>query len=177
MRTRGGLGALGILLVLGLAAPGGRGAGAAAPPATGPQEVTVLGVFLDPRTEVPTIVLQGKQDKRAFAMVIGPAEATGIALPLQNVTPPRPLTHDLFLTLFGRLNVRVTKAVITDLRENTYYATLHLVANGAPMELDSRPSDAIALAIRAKAPVYVEPRVFDKAPPLPAGPGASGPRI
>ena len=79
------------------------------------------------------------------------------------MTPPRPLTHDLFLTLFGRLHVTVTKAVITDLRDNTYYATLFLSANGTALELDSRPSDAIALAIRAKVPVLVEERVFDKA--------------
>jgi bifunctional DNase/RNase len=106
-------------------------------------------------------------------MVIGPAEATGIAVPLQGLTPPRPLTHDLFLTLFGRLNVQVTRVVITDLRDDVYYATLQLTAGGTTLTLDSRPSDAIALAIRAKVPVLVEDRVFDKA----GGPGAAGPRI
>ena len=108
-------------------------------------------------------------------MAIGPAEATGIAFPLQKLTPPRPLTHDLFLTLFGRLHVTVTKAVITDLRDSTYYATLFLSANGTTLELDSRPSDAIALAVRAKAPIFAEDRVFEKAELL--GPAPSSPRI
>ena len=172
-------GRLGFLLIVAVALVGARDRGTTAPPppATGPQEVTVVGLLVDERTNAPTIVLQGKRDKRSFAMVIGPAEATGIAFPLQNLTPPRPLTHDLFLTLFGRLHVTLTKAVITDLRDNTYYATLYLSANGATMELDSRPSDAIALAIRAKAPVFAEERVFEKAEQIPGAPSGSGPRI
>jgi bifunctional DNase/RNase len=170
------LGWLGFLLVIAVALVAARDRGAtAAPSTTGPQEVAVMGLLVDERTNAPTIVLQGKRDKRTFAMTIGPAEATGIAFPLQNMTPPRPLTHDLFLTLFGRLHVTVTKAVITDLRDNTYYATLYLTANGGAMELDSRPSDAIALAIRAKAPVFAEDRVFDKAEQ--SAPSSSGPRI
>jgi uncharacterized protein len=154
-----------------------RGATTPAPSATGPQEVTVVGLLVDERTQAPTIVLQGKRDKRSFAMVIGSAEATGIAFPLQNLTPPRPLTHDLFLTLFGRLHVTMTKAVITDLRDDTYFATLYLSDNGTAMELDSRPSDAIALAIRAKAPIFAEDRVFEKAERAPGAPTGSSPRI
>jgi bifunctional DNase/RNase len=149
---------------------------AAAPPTpktTGPQEVEVVAVAMDPRTQAPTVLLEGKRDKRRLAMVIGVAEATGIAVPLQGVTPPRPLTHDLFLTLFGRLHVQVTRVVITDLREDVYYATLQLTAPGTTLTLDARPSDAIALAIRAKVPVLVEDRVFDKAGTL----AAPGPRI
>jgi bifunctional DNase/RNase len=133
-----------------------------APRANGLQEAEVVGVVLDPRTQAPVVLLQGKRDRRQLAMAIGPAEATGIAVPLHGVTPPRPLTHDLFLTLFGRLKVTVTRVVITDLRDDIYYATLHLNGGGGEMTLDSRPSDAIALAIRAKAPVWVEDRVFDK---------------
>jgi bifunctional DNase/RNase len=139
--------------------------------------VSVLGLAIDARSHQPTIVLQGKRDKRSFAMVIGPAEATGIVLPLEKVTPPRPLTHDLFLTLFGRLHVRLVKAVITDLRDDTYFATLVLSVNGATMEVDSRPSDAIALAIRANAPVFAEERVFEKAERLPSESPAPGSRI
>jgi len=138
---------------------------AAAPAPTrpgGPQEAQVLAVALDPRTGTPTVVLQGKRDGRRLAMTIGPAEATGIAVPLRGVTPPRPLTHDLFLTVFGRLNVSVDRVVIHDLRDGIYYATVHLRGGNGAMELDARPSDAIALAIRAKAPVLVEDRVFDK---------------
>ena len=167
---------LGFLLIVSSALILAQDGGAPAQ-SSGPQEVTVIGLLLDEQTQQPTIVLQGKRDRRAFAMVIGPAEATGIAFPLQKVTPPRPLTHDLFLTVFGRLNVTVTKAVITDLRDNTFFATLYLSANGSALELDSRPSDAIALAIRAKAPVYAEDRVFDRAERVPGAPSGSGPRI
>ena len=148
-------------------------ADAPAPKAGGPQEVEVVAVAMDPRTQTPTVVLEGKRDKRHLSMVIGMAEATGIAVPLQGVTPPRPLTHDLFLTLFGRLNVQVTRVVITDLRDDIYYATVQLSAPGTSFTLDSRPSDAIALAVRAKVPVLVEDRVFDKA----AAGGPPGPRI
>jgi bifunctional DNase/RNase len=96
-------------------------------------------------------------------MVIGLAEMNGIAVPLNGVTPPRPLTHDLFLSLFGRLKVTLNRVVINDLRDDIYYATLHLTSASGEMTLDSRPSDAIALAVRAKVPVLVEDRVFDKA--------------
>src|SRR5262249_28178639 len=166
-----------ILLVAGLALGGPRAHGAAPPATASPQEVTVMGVFVDTQTGEPMVLLQGKRDRKSFAMVIGPAEATGIAVHLQNVTPPRPLTHDLFLTLFGRLNVKVEKAVITDLRDNTYFAIVYLTANGSAIELDSRPSDAIALAIRAKAPVYAEDRGVDKAGRLPAAPTPGDSRI
>jgi bifunctional DNase/RNase len=108
-------------------------------------------------------MLQGKRDKRSVALAIGLAEATGIAVPLQGVTPPRPLTHDLFLTLFGRLKVSLTRVVITDLRDDIFYAIIYLNAGGPEFQLDARPSDAIALAIRAKVPVLVEERVFEKA--------------
>jgi len=171
------LGWIGFLLIVSVGLLGAADQGAPPPPAAGPQEVSVVGLLVDEQTQQPTIVLQGKRDKRAFAMVIGTAEATGIAFPLQKLTPPRPLTHDLFLTLFGRLNVTITKAVITDLRDNTYYATLFLSANGTALELDSRPSDAIALAIRAKAPLFAEDRVFDKTERLPSGSSGSGSRI
>ena len=161
-----------VTFVLARAAGARDGSAPTAPSVTGPQEVEVLAVALDPRTQTPAVVLEGKRDKRHLVMVIGPAEATGIAVPLQGVTPPRPLTHDLFLTLFGRLNVQITRVVITDLRDNIYYATLQVAAPGTTFTLDARPSDAIALAVRAKVPVLVEDRVFDK-----AGPGVSGPRI
>jgi uncharacterized protein len=170
-------GLLGLLVIVSVGLLGAPDRVAPAPPSAGPQEVAIVGLLLDEQTQQPTLVLQGKRDRRTFAMVIGPAEAAGIAFPLQKVTPPRPLTHDLFLTLFGRLQVTVTKAVINDLRDNTFYATLFLSVNGTVLELDSRPSDAIALAIRAKAPILVEDRVFDRAGRVPGAPSGSGPRI
>ena len=141
------------------------------------QEAAVVAVVVDPSTHQPVIVLEGKRDHRQLTMAIGMAEATGIAIPLQGVTPPRPLTHDLFLTMFGRLKVSLDRVVIHDFRDNTYFATVHLTVAGTPMTLDSRPSDGIALAIRAKAPVLVEDRVFERGATTPAAPGSRKPAI
>jgi hypothetical protein len=116
----------------------------------------------DARTQQPVVVMEGKRDRRQLLMAIGPAEATSIAVPLQGVVPVRPLTHDLFLTLFGQLQITLTRVVITDFRDGIYYASVQVQAGGHPIQLDARPSDAIALAIRAKVPVLVETQVFDK---------------
>src|SRR3990172_3766702 len=115
------------LLVMGLLTGTGEKepSPAPAPKATGPQEAEVIGVVLDQRTQQPVVVLQGKRDKRQFAMAIGIAEANGIAIPLQGVTPPRPLTHDLFLTLFGRLKVSLMRVVITDFKDDIFYAVVY----------------------------------------------------
>jgi len=160
---------LGVIALLSLAL-----AGAAGPPGgaasgqsgvTGPQEVEVVAAYIDPGAQAPVVILRGKRDQRVFRMVIGPAELGAIAIPLNGMTPPRPLTHDLFLTLFGRLKVALVRVVITDLRDDIYYATVVFIANGSEFSLDARPSDAIALAIRAKVPVLVEDRVFEKGGP------------
>jgi hypothetical protein len=167
MRTSGRIGVMAVLTVL-LTSVAGPAPGArdqsekAASGPDGPQEADVVAVALDPRTQAPAIVLQGKRDKRNLVMSIDPTQMMAIAIPLNGVTPPRPLTHDLFLTLFGRLKVTLTRVVITDMRDDIFYATVHLTGSGGEMVLDSRPSDAIALAIRAKVPVLVEGRVFDK---------------
>jgi len=162
------IGVIGLLVVVVLAVPhrayvAPDRAEVAPPKPTGAQEVEVVAVMVDQNTQQPTVLLQGKRDKRSVALAIGLAEATGIAVPLQGVTPPRPLTHDLFLTLFSRLKVSLTRVVITDLRDDIFYATVYLSSGGPELQLDARPSDAIALAIRAKVPVLVEERVFEKA--------------
>jgi uncharacterized protein len=168
MNTSVGIGVVGLLIVAVLGVPERAFLApdrpeVAPPKPTGAQEVEVVAVMVDQNTQQPTVLLQGKRDKRSVALAIGLAEATGIAVPLQGVTPPRPLTHDLFLTLFGRLKVTLTRVVITDLRDDIFYAIVYLNAGGPELQLDARPSDAIALAIRAKVPVLVEERVFDKA--------------
>lgn len=170
MSASGRIGVIGLIVVALTQTAGARErAESPAPSATGPQEVSVVAVVQDQRTQLPTVVLEGKRDKRHLLMVIGLAEATSIAVPLQGVTPPRPFTHDLFLTLFGRLNVTLNRVVINDLRDGIYYATVYLTGGGGPLSLDARPSDAIALAIRAKVPVLVEDRVFDKSEHQPSG--------
>ncbi len=161
MSTNGRVGTIALLawLVAGTMGIGGQ----TDPPAPKPstmQEVELVGLSLD--NQVPSLLLKGKRDKRTVQILIGPAELLSIAVPLEGITPPRPLTHDLFLTLFGRLNVSLSRVVITDLRDDVYYASLHLTSAGTEIVLDARPSDAIALAVRAKTPVLVEDRVFDK---------------
>jgi len=140
-------------------------------------EMKVKTVVIDPNAQSPVVVLEGVAAKEFLPIWIDIPEARAISLEIEQVKTPRPLTHDLFLTLFGRLKVSVTKVVITDLRNHTYYATVYLTAGGTPMEIDSRPSDAIALAIRAKVPVFAEERVFEKSERVPGGPSGPGDRI
>ncbi|MFQ5801778.1 MAG: bifunctional nuclease family protein [Candidatus Methylomirabilales bacterium] len=128
------------------------------------QEMEVLGVTADGRGQ-PRILLRSKSDKRGLTMVIGQFEAVGIALPLEGVTPPRPYTHDLILDLLGRFDVTMARVVITELKENTYYATLVLEVEGREVLVDSRPSDAVALALRTGAPILATETVLEVQPP------------
>ncbi len=162
-RPSGRMMGLGLVLLALTLAPGSSAQtqGSAVKPGN-VHEVEIMAVYLDSVAQAPKVVLERKHDRRRFEMVIGLAEMNGIAIPLNGVTPPRPLTHDLFLTLFGRLNVTLSRVVITDLRDDIYYAVLHFTGTAGELTLDSRPSDAIALAIRAKVPVFVDDRVFEK---------------
>ncbi len=109
------------------------------------------------------VILKEKDAERFLPIWIGPAEADAIAIKLQGVTPPRPLTHDLLYTSISTLGAMVHSIVVNDLQNDTFYARLILNINGEQMELDSRPSDAMAIAIRAEAPIYVEESVLDRA--------------
>ena len=153
-----------VSLALLLTALGLSSARAAAPqPAAGPlYEMEVMGVAPDPASGSPLIYLRAKQDKRELSMFIGPFEAQGIILPLQEVRPPRPYTHDLMLEALHRLKAKVKQVVITELRDNTYYATLLLEAQGQEITLDSRPSDAIALGVATSVPIFVEEHVLEE---------------
>lgn len=167
------LGLLGMIALTTLGAQGTAEKAAPAPGGGGPQEAEVTGVLVDPQSRQPLVVLQGKRDKRTLILTIGHFEANGIALPLQGVTPPRPLTHDLILALLTEVKTSLSRIVITDLRSDIYYAVLYLDAGGHVLKVDSRPSDAIALALRAKVPILVEDRVFEKAERLNPKPGPS----
>lgn len=148
----------------------GRPAGGQPPPAAPPagaktHRMEVLGVAADPATGQPMVILRSLEDRRELTMFIGPFEAQGIAFPLQGVRLPRPYTHDLIGAILRRLDTQVEKVVITDLRDNTYFATLTLRSQGRAIELDSRPSDAIAIALREKVPILAEERVLQAAGP------------
>lgn len=160
----GRVGTVGALLVIALGIAGAKEGAEKAPPFPGgPQEAEVAGVLIEPQSRQPVVVLQGKRDKRHLVMSIGHFEAERIAIGLQGVTPPRPLTHDLILALLGDLKASLRRIVITDLKDDVYYAVIYLETQGNLLQVDSRPSDAIALAVRAKVPILVEDRVFDKA--------------
>jgi hypothetical protein len=126
-------------------------------------EMKVRGLALDPMSNMPIIILRDDEDKRSLPIWVGIFEANAIALELEKIATPRPMTHDLIKSILETIEARVMKVVVTDLRDNTFFAVIHLQVGETEYTVDSRPSDAIALAIRAKVPVLVEDRVFDKA--------------
>jgi len=128
-------------------------------------EMEVLGLQTEPQSGTPMLLLRGKQDKRELTLYIGPVEANAIAIPLQGMRPPRPLTHDLLIEVMHRLQGKVKRVVITEMREGTYYANLILDVHGQEMVVDSRPSDAIALALRENAPILAAEPAFVRSPP------------
>jgi bifunctional DNase/RNase len=109
------------------------------------------------------VILKEKASDRYLPIWIGPAEADAIAVQLQEVSVPRPLTHDLLRSIIDTLGAQVTHIIVNDLSNDTYYARIMLEVNGGPMEIDSRPSDAIALAVRAKVPIFADESVLAKA--------------
>ena len=109
------------------------------------------------------VILRQKDSDRYLPIWIGPAEADAIAVKLQGISVPRPLTHDLVRSIVDNLGASIAHIVVSDLQDDTFFAKVVLTSNGKDMEVDSRPSDAIALAVRAKVPIYVEEVVLDKA--------------
>ena len=126
-------------------------------------EMTVKGLTLDPLTNMPIVILKDMEDKRVFPIWIGLFEANAIALELEKITTPCPMTHDLIRDIITGINATVTKVVVNDLKNNTFYAVIHLSLDGNNIVIDSRPSDAIALALRIGAPIYVSTEVVNKA--------------
>lgn len=126
-------------------------------------EMFVGGLVMDPTTQAPIIVLKNETGEISLPIWIGMAEATSIASALKQVVMSRPLTHDLFYELIVQLGMTVQSIVITELRESTYFAELVLGQGDKILSLDSRPSDAIAMALRASAPIYVAERVLKQA--------------
>ena len=126
-------------------------------------EMTIKGLMVDPITNMPIIILRDKDGQRVLPIWVGVFEANAIALQMENVATPRPMTHDLLKNVICDLKADIQKIVVSDLRENTFYALIYLSVNGEPVAVDARPSDAIALALRAQAPIFVEDRVIDHA--------------
>jgi bifunctional DNase/RNase len=126
-------------------------------------EMFVGGLVLDPATQAPIVVLKDESGSITLPIWIGIPEATSIASAIKQVTMARPLTHDLFFDLLLEVGVTVQRVVITELKESTYFAELVLGQGDRVMVLDSRPSDAIAMALRASAPIYVAQSVLDQA--------------
>ncbi len=126
-------------------------------------EMTIKGLMVDPITNMPIIILRDKDGQRVLPIWVGVFEANAIALQMENVSTPRPMTHDLLKNVISDLKADIQKIVVSDLRENTFYALIYLLVNGEPVAIDARPSDAIALALRAQAPIFVEDRVIDNA--------------
>jgi hypothetical protein len=126
-------------------------------------EMSIKGLMVDPITNMPIIILRDKDGQRVLPIWVGVFEANAIALQIENVSTPRPMTHDLLKNVIEDLKATVEKIVVCDLRDNTFYAMIYLVAGEGPVVVDARPSDAIALALRTKAPIFVEEQVIDNA--------------
>ena len=127
-------------------------------------EMELLGVKLELPSNTPVVMLREVEGRRrVLPIFIGLPEANAIAFALDGVVPPRPLTHDLFCNVLDELGFRLERVVVTDLDDGTFYAELHLVGEGEPHTISSRPSDAIALAVRVGAPVFADGHVVDEA--------------
>ena len=123
----------------------------------------IKGLMLDPVSNSPIVVLKDEEEKFFLPIWVGIFEANAIALQLENVTTPRPMTHDLLKNMIGELEGRVMRIVINDLRDSTFFAQVSVLTGGKTLEVDARPSDAIALALRTEAPIFVAQAVLDQA--------------
>jgi bifunctional DNase/RNase len=126
-------------------------------------EMTVKGLMIDPITNMPIIVLRDGDGQRILPIWVGVFEANAIALQIENVQTPRPMTHDLLKNVIDGLDARVERIVVCDLRDNTFYAAIHVSTAASAHVVDARPSDAIALALRTGSPIFVDDRVIESA--------------
>jgi len=125
-------------------------------------QMNVSTILFDSRNSSYIVVLKDETGKKVLPIWIGAAEGNSIAMAMGNVKPERPFTHDLVVSIFDRLEIEIARVVISDLIENTFYASLYLLHNSKEFHIDSRPSDAIAIAIRIGAPVFVAEEVLSK---------------
>jgi uncharacterized protein len=126
-------------------------------------EMTIKGLMVDPITNMPIVILKDKDGERVLPIWVGIFEANAIALQIENIATPRPMTHDLLRNVISDLDGSVDRVVVSDLKDNTFYAIIHLTVRGERVAIDARPSDAIALALRTRSPILVEETVIDNA--------------
>ena len=125
-------------------------------------KMEIKGLLMDPVSNMPVVILRDTEKGHFLPIWVGIFEANAIALEMEKVTTPRPMTHDLLKNLLGELDARVDRVVINDLRDNTFFARIHLTRGDSTLSVDSRPSDAIALALRSQAEIFVEEEVLEK---------------
>ena len=124
-------------------------------------EVKIRALMMDPNSGTPIIILKDIESDTMLPIWVGAYEANAIALEIEKIAPPRPMTHDLLRNLITELGMQVERVVVTSLRDNTFFAVIEMrMSDGSQMVLDSRPSDAIALALRADCPIYVDMEVI-----------------
>ena len=123
-------------------------------------EMTIKGLMVDPVTNTPIVLLHDPEGQRVLPIWVGVSEANAIALQIENIPSPRPMTHDLLRNVITDLKGEVHRVVVNDLKGNTFYAQLYLRVNGDDAIIDARPSDAIALALRTRAPIFAEEHVI-----------------
>lgn len=123
-------------------------------------EMKIRGLMMDPVTQTPIVILKDVDGSTILPIWVGMYEANAIALEIEKVSTPRPMTHDLIKTLLAGLETFVQKIVVSELRDDTFYAMIWLERDGEVITVDSRPSDALALALRADCPIYVDEQVI-----------------
>ena len=126
------------------------------------REMTLYGVSFEPIGKQPIVLLKTLDEDRFLPIWIGHAEAAAILMKLQGTDPPRPMTHDLFIDVVSELKAELIRVTVTELRENTYFAQLTIVQDGRELEIDSRTSDAIALAVRCEARIFASEEVVEE---------------
>ncbi len=125
-------------------------------------QMNIRGLLFDPYSNAYIVILRDEQNSDVLPIWVGKSEANAISFALENVTPPRPMTHDLMKSILDNVGAKILSAVVSDLNNNTYYAKIHLWYGDSEYAIDSRPSDAIALALRAEAPIFTNEEVLHK---------------
>jgi hypothetical protein len=133
------------------------------------RRMTVFGLTIDPFTNSPIMILKDPEGEKSMPIWIGLLEATAIASELEKVQFPRPMTHDLLKNILDQMGAQVAKVEVCDLKNNTFYAIIHLLTGGKAMTIDARPSDAIALALRTQSPIFVDENVIERSMKVDAG--------